>query len=209
MGLSGRSSLKGAMFKLLNFGEEADLENVGDEVLLMESVKNPEVFALIVERYDRAFLRKALSILRNKEDAEDAVQESFTKIYLNASRFKKQEGSSFKSWAYKILINTCLTYYQRLKKKRASVLELSDEMLKYIEDPGTSSSLKKKEITDYIARILTQMPKMLSRVLHLHFIEKRPQKEISEIEGISVGAVKTRIYRAKKEFQKISDYHLV
>jgi len=53
------------------------------------------------------------------------------------------------------------------------------------------------------------MPKNLSRVLSLHFIERRPQKQIAQMENLSVGAVKTRIYRAKKEFKKVSNYNLV
>ena len=195
----------------LEFKEEdkADYQSLSDESLLSTSVKDPEAFAILIDRYQDAFLRKSRSILRSQEDSEDVVQETFTKIYLNASKFQEREGASFKSWGYKILVNTSFTRYQKLKKKRENIVELTEIMSKVVEDPYSANILEKKEMTDYIARILIQLPKTLSHILHLHFIERRPQKDIAKMENLSVGAVKTRIYRAKKEFRKITDYHLV
>ena len=195
----------------LNFTEDDNINyrDLSDEEVLSFSVSKPDVFGIIIKRYEEAFLRKAKSILKGKEDAEDAVQETFIKIYLNALKFQIQEGASFKSWGYKILVNTSFTYYQKLKKKRIHSVELTDEMYKVIEDPHSKGALAKKEMADYVASVLTKLPKTLSRVLSLHFIERRPQKEIAKMDNISVGAVKTRIYRAKKEFKKITDYNLV
>jgi RNA polymerase sigma-70 factor, ECF subfamily len=195
----------------LNFkeSEEVNYKELPDEDVLRHSVSKPELFSILIERYEKAFLRKAQSILRSPEEAEDVVQEAFTKIYLNALKFQVQEGASFKSWGYKILMNTSFTAYQKLKKRRENTLELSEDLQKVLEDPATAGSLEKREMSDYVARVLTQLPKALSKVLRLHLIERMPQKEIAEMENLSVGAVKTRIYRAKKEFKKISDLNLV
>ena len=195
----------------LNFTEDENVNyrNLSDEEVLNISVSKPDMFVILIKRYEDAFLRKAKSILKGKEDSEDVFQETFTKIYLTALKFQVQEGASFKSWGYKILVNTSFTRYQKLKKKKIHSVELTDEMYKVIEDPSSQGALAKKEMTDYIASVLTQLPKTLSKVLSLHFLERRTQKEIAEIENISVGAVKTRIYRAKKEFKKITDYNLV
>src|SRR3989344_5217811 len=183
--------------------ENTSHEDLSDEDILRLSLKNPEVFKTLLDRYQKLFVRKASSIILSKVDAEDIVQETFTKIYLNAGEFKKQEGASFKSWGYKILINTSLSHYARLKKTRGYLQRLEETIYRTIEDPETKDALAKKEMTDYIARIMTELPKSLSRVLHLHILEGVPQKEIADIENISTGAVKTRIYRAKKEFRKI------
>jgi len=183
--------------------ENTSHEDLSDENILQISLKNPEVFKTLLDRYQKLFLRKASSIILSKADAEDIVQETFTKIYLNAGKFKKQDGASFKSWGYKILINTSLSHYARLKKTRRHLQRLEETIYKTIEDPETKGTLAKKEMADYIARIMTELPKSLSRVLRLHILEGVPQKEIADIENISTGAVKTRIYRAKKEFRKI------
>jgi RNA polymerase sigma-70 factor, ECF subfamily len=192
----------------LDFKEEdkIDYQNLSDESLLSTSIKDPEAYAVLINRYQGAFLRKSRSILRSQEDSEDVVQETFTKIYLNASKFQEQEGASFKSWGYKILVNTSFTRYQKLKKKRENIAELTETMSKVVEDPYSANALEKKEMTDYIARAMTELPKALSRILHLHFIERRPQKQIAQMENLSVGAVKTRIYRAKKEFRKMTKH---
>jgi DNA-directed RNA polymerase specialized sigma24 family protein len=58
---------------------------------------------------------------------------------------------------------------------------------------------------DYVASFLSKMPSQLSRPLRLHFIEEYSQKEIAEMEGSTVSAIKTKIYRAKREFERLLD----
>src|SRR3990167_10895770 len=64
-----------------------------DEEILALSIRQPSLFALLVRKYEEPFMRKALSIVRQREAAEDVVQEAFAKIYLNAHKFKKQDGA--------------------------------------------------------------------------------------------------------------------
>ena len=87
-----------------------------DDVILKKSVANPALFSILIDKYQLPFVRKAIGIVHSKEEAEDIVQEAFTKIYLNAKKFKKQPGIEFKSWAWRILVNTSLTHYRKLKK---------------------------------------------------------------------------------------------
>lgn len=174
-----------------------------DEELLKRSLKHPGLFALLVERYQEPFLRKAESIIKSREEAEDIVQETFTKIYFNARRFTPQEGASFKSWGYKILVNTTFSHYQRLKKKGTAHIELDPEFYETLPDPQNVS--EEESMRDYVASFLSRMPTQLARPLKLHFIEEYSQKEIAEMEGSTVSAVKTKIYRAKREFERLVD----
>ena len=175
-----------------------------DEVVLAFSVENPSAFQIIVERYEKAFLRKARSIVGYREDVYDIVQETFTKIYLNAGRFKPVPGASFKSWAYKILINVTFTWYNKLKKENAMMLRLDPDLDDILEDPKSGDVLEKEGIKDYVISILADMPDNFAGALKKFFIEEKSQKEIAEEEGISVEAIKTRIHRAKKDFIKRS-----
>ena len=172
-----------------------------DEDILFLSLKQPRVFEELINRYEDAFKRKAESILHNREEAEDIVQEAFTKIYINAGKFEVQEGASFKSWAYRILINTSFTRYQKLKREKGARQELDPEVYEAFGD-FKSRDFEKQEVSDYIFSVLSKIPEHLRRVLVLHVIEGRPQEEVADIEGISVGAVKTRVHRAKKAFKK-------
>lgn len=183
------------------YGRE-ETERWSDEEVLAASLSAPNLFALLVRRYEAAFLRKAVSIVRNREEAEDVVQEAFTKIYLNAGRFKKQEGASFSSWGYKILINTALTHYARAKKRGASVIDLDEEIWVLIPDRDLRQ-FERKELTDEIASVLSHMPDIFARALTAFFLEGKTQEEIARAEGVSVGAIKTRVHRAKREFERV------
>src|ERR1700744_2153215 len=94
------------------------LKDASDEEVLLASMRDPDAFVLLVERYEAAFLRKARSILYSQEDAEEVVQDAFTRIYVYANRYSPQEGAKFSSWAYAILTRLAFTRYQKLKKLR-------------------------------------------------------------------------------------------
>lgn len=177
-------------------------EGRSDEELLALSVAEPSLFALLVRKYEEPFLRKAFSIVRDECSAEDIVQEAFTKIYMNASKFKKQEGAQFSSWAYRILINTALTHYARRKKKSGGEVSLDEEIWALIPDRNLRQ-FEKKELEDVVASVLSRMPAPMAKALSAFFIEGKSQEEIAEAEGLSVGAIKTRVHRAKREFKRL------
>lgn len=183
------------------------IEDMSDEELLSLSIKHPHLFEVIIDRYEAALLRKARAILYNQEEAEDMVQEAFTKIYINANKFHVQSGASFKSWAYRILINTCFTRYQKVKRERGVRTMMDPEVFESLGDVK-SRDFEKQEISDYIFSVLSRIPEHLSRVLVLHVLEGRSQEEVAKIEGVSVGAVKTRVHRAKKAFKAVDTLNI-
>lgn len=174
-----------------------------DEEVLALSLRQSSLFSIILDRYQDAFLRKAEAVVRSREDAEDVVQETFSKIYLYGPRFKKQEGASFKSWAYKILLNTSFTHYQKRKRHWGATVELDPEFYESLPDLR-SRDFEKLELSEYVISVLAKLPRDFSEALKLHFIDERPQSEVAAMEGVSVGAIKTRIHRAKKEFRKVT-----
>lgn len=191
------------MTPILTQEERMKRDGQKDEELLAASVRDPKLFEIIVDRYQAAFQRKAETFARTAEDAEDIVQETFVKIYLHAGSFAVQEGATFKSWGYKILVNTALSHYRKHKRKNKETVELTDEMQEIIADP-TSVFSGETALSDYISSILVRMPESLSKVLELYFLRGMPQKEIARALDTSVGAVKARMFRAKQEFKKIS-----
>ena len=189
-------------FSLLDNYESEDIKSKKDEEILALSVKNPSFFAIIVERYEEAFLRKSRSIIGDREEINDIVQETFTKIYLNAERFYPVPGASFKSWAYKILINVTFTWYGKLKKDREAVFRLDPELDEVLPDKKAFAEFEKETTRDYVVSVLVRLPDTFAKALKDYFIEGKSQKEMAEEEGVSVEAIKTRVCRAKKEFRK-------
>ncbi|MBU3925611.1 sigma-70 family RNA polymerase sigma factor, partial [Patescibacteria group bacterium] len=176
------------------------LEKMKDEKILAISLKNPSFFGVLVDRYQEAFLRAASKIVNHREESQDIVQEAFVKIYKNGDRFKEQEGGSFKSWAYKIVINTALTHYRKLKLIQKSV-EYFDSA--FYDISADDESFFNADMKILVARTLQEMPKQLQRVLAKYYLEDKSQKDIASEENISVTAVKMRLFRAKKIFKKI------
>jgi RNA polymerase sigma-70 factor (ECF subfamily) len=171
-----------------------------DEEILAYSITHPEAFTVLLERYQDAFVRKAYSVLKRQEDAEDVVQEVFSKIYLYADRFVSIEGASFKSWGYRILLNTAFTRYQKVKRDRGAIADLDPEFYESLADT-TTRQFEKFEVSDLIVSALAKLPEQMAHILRLQFLEGKSHQEIAEEEGISVGAVKTRVHRAKESLR--------
>ena len=179
-----------------------NIKTLSDEAILARVQSEPWLFTAILERYQAAFLRKAKSIIFNEQDAEEVVQDAFTKIYMYAHKFEVREGAKFSSWAYTILINTALTRYQKCVKEGKRTLLLDPEYLELMGDTKGHTGFDHDK--DAIERILVKLPGHFARVLRLHYLEHWSHKDIADESGESVGAVKARIHRAKAEFRKES-----
>ncbi len=184
-----------------NFEKNDAGAGMKDEEILIHSLAKPRLFEKLVEKYQDSFLRTAQRVLNSREEAEDAVQDAFVKIYLNAKKFKKQEGVEFKSWAFKILFNTALTRYRRQKKFRTEA-EYNDELLS-VQDAGSDIDFKKREERDLIESVFVQMPEDLGLILRQHYLEDMPYTNISASTGMTVGAIKMKLFRARKLFKNI------
>ena len=171
-----------------------------DEEILAQTIKDPRQFRSIIDRYESAFLRKARTILGRREEVKDVVVETFTKIYFNASRFKTIPGASFRSWAYRILINTAISYYHKLKLRDGDLTAAAfDQSL--LVDERTKHLFEQSEWRDYIISYFHRVPATAAKILKLFFLEDQSQLEIAAALGISVAAVKPRLHGAKKEFR--------
>jgi RNA polymerase sigma-70 factor (ECF subfamily) len=179
------------------------LETASDEEVLHAARREPEYFRILVRRYEAPFLRKAKGILWSEEDAEEVVQDAFTRIYVYADRYAPQEGATFSSWAYAILTRLAFTRYKKLSQGRKRMAPLETETYERI--PDTADFLEDLSIRNEVVVALAKLPETAARILRLQFIEGKSQEEIAAIEGSSVSAVKTRVHRAKKEFKKIYD----
>jgi len=183
---------------------DTDVADWSDEEVLAASVREPDCFVYIVRRYEEPLKRKVRKVLYREEDVEDTVQEAFTKMYVHAHRFHAVEGACFKSWAYTIVMNTALTKYRKVMRDLGRTAELTPEHFETLPDDVHEESFR-MELSDYVISIFAKMPENLARVLELHFVKGLPQAQIAEAEQVSVGAVKTRVHRAKAAFRELAE----
>ena len=185
---------------MIGINSTKDVADWDDEKILMASRSQPWLFMVIVERYEAPFGRKARRIIRNPLDAEEVVQDAFTKIYVHADKFTPQSGASFSSWAYRILMNTAFTRYQKLVKEGERFTALDPEFEQFIGEQAEHSGFETRR--DAVERVLERLPTHFAVVLRLQFLERWPQEDIADALGVNVGTVKARVHRAKAAFKK-------
>lgn len=182
----------------------ADPGALSDAELLAASRRDPALFAELVRRYEAPLLRRARFVLNSPEDAEEVVQDAFTKIYLYADRYQEQAGATFSSWAYTILNRVAYTKYSARRKERGARVELEPEHYESLPD-NRADFLEDLSIRNEVLAALAKLPETASKILRLQFIEGKTQEEISRSENLSIPAVKTRVHRAKKLFKQVYD----
>ncbi len=178
-------------------------DNLKDEEILIRSLESPGLFELIVNKYQDSFVRTANRILRSREDAEDAAQEAFVRIYTNAKKFQKRPDVEFKSWAFRILINCTFTKYKKLKRTFTDK-EYLDQLL-YIPSEDAEILISKRETKDEIESVIERMPEDLAILIKEHYFEDRPYADIAGEKGMSVNALKMKLFRARKKFKEVFD----
>ena len=184
-------------------------EPVSDELALVQSAKKGDVqaFEELVRRYDRNVFRIAQHITRNREDAEDVVQEAFLKAYSNLDQFQGQ--SKFYTWLVRIAVNEALMKLRRIKPGRTVSL---DEDVKTDEDslprevadwsPNPEQQYNQAELRDILDRTIQGLPTSFRTVFVLRDVEGLSTEETAEALDLSIPAVKSRLLRARLQLRE-------
>lgn len=150
--------------------------------------------------YSRKMYGVCLRYSKNKEEAEDILQEGFIKVFRNLSKFKGE--GSLEGWVRRIMVNTALEQHRR-HSRMVPVVEINEAL---DEDAGVDviSTINRDEIL----RQVRALPKGYRTVLNLYAIEGFSHKEIAGELGISVGTSKSQLARAREllrtNIQKLS-----
>lgn len=177
--------------------------NLKDEEVIALSLEEPDAFSEIVSRYEEPFRQAARRILGG-DDAEDAVQEAFVKMYINAGKYKKRSDVKFSSWAYTILVRVCYSMYSRNKKR--ATFTLDHETASELEDVSLKEFKEHRLDREHLLSLVSRLPVLFRRVIELYIFDHKSEKEIAEIEGISYGLVRTRISRAKAKLRELNRF---
>lgn len=164
-----------------------------------------QAFEALVCASERLVYALALKTLGNEQDAQDASQEAFIKAYRSIGSFKGD--SRFSAWLYRLTKNTCIDMLRRRKDETSLTLENDEgeESQLDISDERFSPEavLEKKELRRAVAAGLDSLPENYRRILLLREISGLSYEEISEAEGLDIGTVKSRIFRARRKLCEI------
>ena len=139
----------------------------------------------------------AMNLLSNRHDAEDAVQETFLKVHRSIAGFKGQ--SSFATWVYRILVNSC----NDMRRKKVRRQETPDEGLETSAFPEAPAQASNHPLRMAIERSLTRLSTQQREVFVLAEVEGFKHSEIGGILGISEAASKNALFQAKKHLRQM------
>jgi RNA polymerase sigma-70 factor (ECF subfamily) len=203
---------------LLKFEYKYRATSLTDEELaeLYVSTNDELLFEEIVNRYSNCIYATAFRITRNHHDSEEILQEVLLLLAKKIDTFRSD--AKFSTWLYRVTLNTC---YGRLRSESKRFKDISLEDYAPYDRYGSLGGkvkskewsnnpyliLYRKEALEMIEKAIADLPEKYRIVLLLRDIEQLPQDEISSILGISIGAVKSRLHRARLFVRdKISDY---
>ncbi len=185
---------------------------IPDEDLVDRAQKGDQAaFAELVERHYNSCTKLALSILRDKSDAEDEVQNACWKAFEHLKQFNRE--AKFSTWLTRIVVNQCL---MRLRKaKRAKMLYMDDTQLGEEvvtlelrdETPTPEEQLSRSEISAVLEKEINRIPPLLRKVFLLRDVQQVGMPEVAEQLGISIAAAKSRLLRARMELRARLEKH--
>jgi len=178
-----------------------NFEGKSDEKVV-EFVRNrdQEEYSEIVDRYQAKLIRYVFQLLQDEDKAQDVVQNTFIKAFVNLQSFNTKK--KFSSWIYRIAHNESINYIKKYKKE---ILIKSEGWFENVVDDNRNieEDLEKKEVRIAIKKSINELPINYRSVLVLYFFEDRSYEEISDILRIPVGTVGTRLGRGKKMLAKL------
>ncbi len=187
---------------------DKNLYELTDEELILEFQQNNTVraYEILVERYKNPLTNYVFRFLGDYEACMDIVQEAFIKVY----RYRDSYSSiaKFSTWIYTIAGNLARTEYQRRRRRKFfsinaygeekdETYDIPDES--YRPDQMTDSGIKDEIIQKAIQKVSPAYREMVI----LRDIQELSYEEISEITGVAVGTVKSRINRGRSQLQKL------
>jgi RNA polymerase sigma-70 factor (ECF subfamily) len=162
------------------------------ELLALIQDGSGQAFATLVERHTERFYRLAYRYLRNKEAAEDVVQDAFVKLWENPALWKPQRNSKFTTWFYRIVVNLCLDLQ---KKKKPSALD--DNIALIDERQPVDEMMIQVQEQQALEKEIAGLPERQRTALNLCFDQGLSNQEAADVMGLHLKALQSLIVRAK------------
>jgi len=179
-------------------------EDIQEEVLLIERARQGDLdaFSFLVEPHMGQLFKNIVNITRNKEDAEDAVQETLLKAFTRIEQFRGT--ARFSTWLVSIGVNQALMCLRGRRRTMISIdtNESSEHMQPslYLPEPGLNpeQQYRNTEWGEMLGKVVDTLPSGFRSVFELRYIQELSNEQAAMVLGISIAAVKTRALRARR-----------
>ena len=172
-----------------------------DEILAGEAASGDmEAFEELVNRHRMAIYRLARSITGNHDDADDAAQETFIRVYRALASYDPER--PFKAWLKRIAYNTSLNV---LRASRSRSRETTSEDLPELADtsPNPGHEMEAGQVFTWVKSAVSSMPTELKVTLLLRAVEGMSYRDIASATGVRLGTVMSRLSRARQRVRQV------
>jgi len=154
-------------------------------------------FSLLVDRHKERGMSLAFRMLRNREEAEEALQDAFVRAFKALPGFEMK--AAFSTWFYRIVFNVCATRLSRKGDPLRGMLEQEEEAFENrgSPDPLPDQVLESDQTAEIIQEEIGKIPEVYGTTFTLFALHERTYDEIVEITGVPLGTVKARLFRAR------------
>lgn len=173
-----------------------------DDQIVMSYVKYQIAlcFRILYDRYAGKIYGKALTMLKDDMQAEDATQEILTKVFLNMDKFAGR--SKFSTWVYSVTYNYCIDSIRKGKKAKSIFADELENPPDLVDEDALDEALLAMEV-DQLKQVLAALPEGDRSVLLMKYQDDMSIIEISNVIQKNDSAVKMQIKRAKEKARKI------
>jgi RNA polymerase sigma-70 factor (ECF subfamily) len=180
-----------------------------EDVALVAGAKTGDVraFELLVQRHERKIFSSVQRMTRNREDAEDVVQQSFQKAFIHLKEF--QGDSLFSTWLTRIAINEALMLLRKRRGTREvpmAELNTENEVALPLDmpdmGPSPEDSCLKREQERILSAAMNELTPGMRKAIQLRELEERSTEETAKVMGLSVGAVKARVFHGRRKLRR-------
>ena len=188
-----------------------------DERVLVEKLRagDDKAYEVLVRTHGGRMLAVAQRLLRNEDDAHDAVQDAFLSAFRSIARF---EGSArLSTWLHRIVVNAALMKLRtRRRKPEQSIEDLLPSFLAdgHLANPASawrtspSGALERSQLSRFVRDAIDRLPDSYRIVLLLRDIEELDTEETAAVLGMTANAVKTRLHRARQALRTLLEPQL-
>lgn len=186
------------------------LKPTEEEIIARCKQGDRRAFEMLVSKYQRRAYAIAYGVLRNPDDAMDAAQDAFVKVFRNIKSFKGD--SSFYTWFYRIVVNVCIDQCRRRKKMKS--VEYDDTFRRKDESAGVmplqgntrpmhpGAKFDQEELNAVLSAAIDSLSENHRTIIILREIEGLSYEEIAEVMDCHLGTVMSRLHHARKNLQK-------
>jgi RNA polymerase sigma factor (sigma-70 family) len=169
-------------------------------IRLYLDTNNGQYFSMLYRKYSNKVYGKCISILKNEDEARDAVQDIFMKIMLNLASFG--EKSQFSTWIYSITYNYCIDLIRKRKKEKVLFSEDIERVPDVPEDEVPDEYLMEMDVRQ-LKTVLETLATDDRMILLMKYHDDMSIRDIAEVIGKTESAVKMKIKRAKHKAQEL------